>query len=392
MPSGNEFSSRLRFLWVLAAGAAAALIASSCGSGGSVSSYDGFIFPVGCAAVTGGLSLSAGAVRASGVSPLTVFFDATASSSSATAKPFSHIRYRWDFGDAGASGTGKWAYGSNPGRNSMNTATGAVAAHVYQTPGTDQVYTVTLTASDGTNSASCQMGVTAYDPSGSSGYPGSATTCVSSSGVPVAGLGGCPLGAAVLNTSSFVTALGSPYMGNGKRVLFKCGDTFSGANAKITAVDVSIGAYGGCEGTTSNRPILRKSGAATAVRRCHGGDCVSPTWSWTDRATPAAGSQPPERCWRQQHMPYQVTILNVAARTWPVLRVDRPAVGVGQFGLVDPPNNCIGTFANYAANSPTHNGTIPNIFYTAIMGNSFDGARPPQAPMRWFASPTCARA
>ncbi len=258
----------------------------------------------------------------------------------------------------------------------MNTATGAVAAHVYQTPGTDQVYTVTLSASDGANSASCQMGVTAYDPSGSSGYPGSATTCVSSSGVPVAGLGGCPLGATPLNTSSFVTALGSPYMGNSKRVLFKCGDTFTGAGAKITAVGASIGAYGGCEGTTSNRPILRKSGSgnllnvAATAGDLRMADLAIDGSSYSGSGITTAG----DGAALNSNLPYQVTILNVGGSN-----MCQYFAWIGpQWALVNStystqPNNCIGTFANYAGEQPFTNGTIPNIFYTAIMGNSFDG-------------------
>jgi hypothetical protein len=306
---------------------------------------------------------------------LTVFFDATGTSSSTTGKPFSHIQYKWDFGDTGASGTGKWAYGSNPGGNSKNTASGAVAAHVYVTNGADQVYTVTLTAFDGTNSATCQMGVTAYDPSGANGYAGSATTCVSSSGLPAAGLGGCPLGARVLNTSSYVSALGS-YLGNGKRVLFKCGDTFTGAGANITAVGASIGAYGGCQGTSSNRPILRKSGGgnllnvAATAGNLRIADLAIDGSSYSGSGITTAG----DGAALNSNLPYQVTILNVGGSN-----MCQYFAWIGpQWALVNStystqPNNCIGVFSNYAGEQPFVNGTIPNIFYTAIMGNSFDG-------------------
>ena len=73
--------------------------------------------------------------------------------------------------------------------------------------------------------------------------------------------GGCPAGAAVLSTSSFNTALGSSHFGSGKRVLFKCGDTFTGDNATLKATTWSVGAYGGCEGTQTNRPIFNDTGS-----------------------------------------------------------------------------------------------------------------------------------
>jgi len=209
--------------------------------------------------LSGPLALKASSVRASGISPLLMFFDATATTDSslpANRTAFQDVTYTWNFGDTGASGTDTWSYGSNAGKNSRNTASGGVAAHLYLTPGADSVYTVTVTAHDEANTASCQLGVTAHEPSGSNGFPGRATTCVASSGTPVAGSGGCPAGAAVMSSSSFVSAL-SGRMGNGKRVLFKCGDTFTGRSYTISATKASIGAYGGCEGTTTNRPVLQ---------------------------------------------------------------------------------------------------------------------------------------
>ena len=52
------------------------------------------------------------------------------------------------------------------GHNSKNTATGGIAAHLYITSGADTPYTATVTATDGTNTASCEVPVTAYDPAG----------------------------------------------------------------------------------------------------------------------------------------------------------------------------------------------------------------------------------
>jgi hypothetical protein len=201
-----------------------------------------------CSGSSGPLNLKVSTVRSTGVSPFLMFFDATATTDSAVtgnATTFQNVTYKWDFGDFGASGTGVWAYGANAGHNSKNTATGGIAAHLYVTPGTDTAYTATVTATDGTNTTSCQLGVTTYDPAGMHGFAGAKTTCVSASGTPVPGSGDCPAGAAVLNTSSFNTALGSSHFGSGKRVLFKCGDTFTGDNAILNGTTWSVGAYGG---------------------------------------------------------------------------------------------------------------------------------------------------
>jgi hypothetical protein len=104
-----------------------------------------------------------------------MFFDATGTTdTSITGGPttFQDVTYTWNFGDTGAYGTGTWAYGSNPGKNSKNTATGGTAAHLYVTSGTDTAYTATVTATDGTHTASCQVPVTAYDPAGAKGLCG----------------------------------------------------------------------------------------------------------------------------------------------------------------------------------------------------------------------------
>src|ERR1700722_11243710 len=177
---------------------------------------------VSCPVTSGPLRLKVSTVRTLGISPFLVFFDATGTtdaSLSGNAAAFQDVTYTWNFGDTGASGTGTWTYGANAGHNSKNTATGGIAAHLYVSAGTDTPYTATVTATDGTNKASCQLGVKAYDPAGANGFAGAKTTCVSASGTPVPGSGDCPAGAAVLSTSSYNKALAK--LGSGKRVLFK---------------------------------------------------------------------------------------------------------------------------------------------------------------------------
>src|SRR5262249_43152757 len=172
---------------------------------------------------------------------------------------FQDVSYSWNFGDTGVSGSGTWAHGSHAGHNGKNTATGGVAAHLYITNGGDTTYPVTVTAYDGTNTASCSLGVTAYNPAGANGFPGNQTTCVYNS-TPGSS---CPAGAALLQTYSINTALGSAF-GSGKRVLFRCGDRFSGGYTIGSSVTkASIGAYGGCGKSTANRPLFPKSSGTT---------------------------------------------------------------------------------------------------------------------------------
>ena len=325
-----------------------------------------------CAASSGALSLKAKAVRVSGISPLLVFFDATGTNDSSingNTTAFQDVYYTWNFGDSNASGTGTWVYGSNFGHNGKNTATGGVAAHLYITPGVDTSYAVTVTAFDGSNTASCKLGVSAFDPAGPNGFPGAATTCVSSSGTPLAGNGGCPAGAAVLrssNISSIHTSM------NGRSILFKCGDSFSGG-ATFGGTKFSIGAYGGCEGSQSNRPVFHgplEVGTGTVADGRVADIDFEKTGSYAISTTQGTPNGP-------------MTLYNLASNGnnssyyW--------AQGT-QWGLIQSTQTgegtSIGTFVNYAENncvngSSAYNcGGTPsynNIAYQAVLGNDLNG-------------------
>ena len=142
-----------------------------------------------------------------------------------TNRPFHDLEYTRSFGDPGS---GTWASGAQPGVSSKNSATGPVAAHVFETPGT---YTVTLTAFDGTNTASTNTTITVRTPDAV--FAGTNTICINASGSDFTG---CPSGADTSTNSNFVTAL-SANPATHKRILFKRGDTFAAATSAAITVD-----------------------------------------------------------------------------------------------------------------------------------------------------------
>ncbi len=189
--------------------------------------------------VAGPIAVSLVASRASGVAPLSVFFDATGTTDTAmTSQPFHDLEYRWDFRDPAGGAT--WAYGAQAGVSSKNLATGPVAAHVFETPGT---YTIALSVFDGSNTATSETTVTVDDPDVV--FSGANTICIAATSTPVQGQDGCPAGASTAQQASFPVAIGS-YAGTGKRVLFKHDDTFGGTAIASIAVQGpgTIGMYG----------------------------------------------------------------------------------------------------------------------------------------------------
>jgi len=180
--------------------------------------------------------------RFTGVAPLAVFFDATGTTATTTTRPFHDLEYRWDYGDvAGSPVSGTtWSTGSRPGSSSRNTATGPVAAHVFERPGT---YIVKLAVVDGTNtvSNSCVQ-IAVQDPDVV--FAGTNTICFSTSGTFTPGAP-CPVGATQVRTSDLKTAMA--YAATNKRLLFRRGETWTSAaaQASVTATGPGIvGAYG----------------------------------------------------------------------------------------------------------------------------------------------------
>jgi predicted nucleic-acid-binding Zn-ribbon protein len=308
-----------------------------------------------------------------------MFFDATGTtdtSITANTTAFQNVTYTWNFGDTGGSGTSTWAYGSNPGKNSKNTATGGIAAHLYVTSGADTTYKATVTATDGTNTATCSVPVTAYNPSGANGFVGTKTTCVAAASTPVAGSGDCPAGAAVLQTSSFTTATGSSHLGAGKRVLFHCGDTFSGGGSMVSGAKWSIGAYGGCEGTQTNRPIVKGGGVNISMQATGDGRVADLDFESVGSSNSAVQSSN-----NYDYVTYQITMYNLLSNGNNKSFYMAQCAQCGYIELVQTGMEANqGTFINYAENDQVQWGTnslYNNIDYQAVLGSSFNGTGAP---------------
>jgi len=216
---------------------ALALALSSCG-GGSGSTPPAVTSPA--------VNLS----TTTGVAPLSVFFDATGTTSPATNKPFHDLRYTWDFGDGAHNAP--WNYGSHSGETCNSTsnvpgcrnyASGGVAAHVYETPGT---YHPTLTVYDGTRSyPGPSVTVTVTDPNVQFEPPLGTTYCIGAATTPVAGSDGCPAGSTGVMNAAFDSVINT-YAAPHVRLLLKHDDTFTLNNPATlkSAGPGMIGMYG----------------------------------------------------------------------------------------------------------------------------------------------------
>ena len=211
---------------------------------------------LGTAAQAAAPQASVTAPRTSCAAPCAIFFDARGSSDADLSRDaeFADLIYSWDFGDPDS---GDWEQGARAGTgtpHSRNVDTGFVAGHVYENPGT---YTATLTVSDGTSSDTDSIVVQIQDPN--TVWPGSNTVCISSSGMPSAGAGGCPSGAATVQTSDYDQAMFSNNCNSAaRRCLFKRGDQFTGSTTvtMTSSGPTLIGAYGS-GAKPRNQPVVR---------------------------------------------------------------------------------------------------------------------------------------
>lgn len=199
--------------------------------------------------VSNSIQVSFLASRLTGVAPLSVFFDATATTADGVEKPFHDLEYSWDFGDVGG---GNWTYGSNPGVDSKNKAKGPLAGHVFEAAGS---YTVKLKVFDGVNTNEKTMTITVLDAN--TFFAGTNTICFSVGG----DFAGCPAGALQVVQNNFAVAVNT-YVGTGKRLLFKRNEVWiSSATAAINKNGPGIiGAFG-----VGNKPVINLTGNVRAI-------------------------------------------------------------------------------------------------------------------------------
>ena len=183
------------------------------------------------------LAASVSPSRTTGVAPLYVNFDATATTSTLSTNPSHELFYATDFGDYSA---GTWANGvQSSGLTSKNAGYGPVTGHVYETPGT---YTVQMVVTDGVNTAVKTGMIVVQDPN--TVYAGTDTICISHSN----NFTGAPSGATQVNTAgnTDMYAAWIAHKASNKRILFCKADVWT-ASATISAAGVSnaiIGGYG----------------------------------------------------------------------------------------------------------------------------------------------------
>lgn len=198
--------------------------------------------------VPAGLVPSMVLARSAGVAPLYVHFDASATTSAATSRPFHEVYYRWDFGDGSAA---SWTEGA--ALHSKNAAYGPIAGHIYETAGS---FTATLYATDGVSSVSLTSStitVTAADAA--TEFAGTNTVCVSTSGT----FTGAPAGCTQLTTSDLQTAMAA-LTGSVKRLLFRAGETWTSGTATQISKNINGPVLIGKFGAGAN-PVWRPNAA-----------------------------------------------------------------------------------------------------------------------------------
>ena len=169
--------------------------------------------------------------RTSGVAPLCVHFTVDYPGDGEAARDFHLYDYEWDFGDPGS---GTWGTDGKP----KNSATGAIAAHVFESPGT---YRVWLTVKDkGEIIKTDWSTVVVANPD--EYYAGTKTVCVSTG----TDFTGAPAGADCRGSVSDLSSITSLATA-GKRILLCRGDSWtvtSNLSWPNSAGPVTIGAFG----------------------------------------------------------------------------------------------------------------------------------------------------
>lgn len=191
------------------------------------------VFMTGASGGNGVITTKVSASRLTGVAPLYVNFDATATTSTLSTNPSHELFFAHDFGDTGA---GVWANGvQSSGLTSKNAGYGPVTGHVYETPGT---YIYTCVSTDAANPGSRTKTIVVldpdvvYNPAYGSGYE---TICFSNTG----NFTGAPAGATPITVvGTDMLASFNAYKGNNKRLLFRKSDTWT-CSAQLSCTSIT---------------------------------------------------------------------------------------------------------------------------------------------------------
>ena len=178
--------------------------------------------------------------------PHTVFVDCSATTSdNPNVVPFHSLRYFIDYDDSDcASGQGTWDYSPTQARKGFDYPN-PIGGHVYECAGT---YTIEVSIEElgegGVSAAGDTITETFTVESEDSGWPGDATTCVSTTG----DFAGCPAGALEVTSNDFDDALVTTA---GSRTLFnRCEGVYYLWNEPALASALGnmslVGSYGNC--------------------------------------------------------------------------------------------------------------------------------------------------
>ncbi len=216
---------------------------------------------------TGNITGSVSANRTSGVAPLGVILDATATGTALTAIPQHELIHIYHYGDDDLV---VWANGTLSGISKKNLSQGAMGAHVFETSGTKTVrYTAAHLSSGGVLSVSATQIITITITNPDVVFAGTNTICLANGSVPVPGVNGVPAGATCASATTWAAVVG--YCTTGKRVLLKSGDvwtvgTTTNFSGGITGI---LGKFG-----TGADPEISITAAAVSL--------ISPTTSTTE--------------------------------------------------------------------------------------------------------------
>ena len=181
--------------------------------------------------------------RVSGVAPLMVVFDAVGSDSGVLQPSngdFTRNRYIWNFGDASA---GVWSITGH----ARNTASGHVAAHVFEQPG-QYLVTLELTQPGGSRRQYYQT-INVQPFTGTTYYVSSSRGSDNNNGLS--------------ENSAFKTwSKADSVVDSNTRILFRRGDTFSVPHV-MEFLDEGPGIIGAYH--TGNRPVLQLSSSADDI-------------------------------------------------------------------------------------------------------------------------------